>query len=241
MRKRTGALTAVFLLLLLILTGSALMNLHQQPAPPAQETGSVVELPPPQLAGRMSVEEALHTRRSQRAYSAAPLTLAELGQLLWAAQGVTHPNGYRTAASAGALYPLELLVAVGRVSDLEAGIYRYHPDRHALTLIEAGDRRAALSAAALGQESVAEGAVVLAIAAVYERTTVRYGERGRQYVHMEVGIAYQNVHLQAAALGLGTVFIGAFHDDQVHARLRLAAEERPLCLMPIGRLSEERP
>jgi SagB-type dehydrogenase family enzyme len=183
----------------------------------------------------MSVEQALHERRSLRDYRDAPLTLDELSQLLWAAQGLTHPAGWRTAASAGALYPLELLAAVGQVDGLAAGVYRYSPEHHSLTLIRTGDQRAALSVAALGQESVAQGAVVLALAGVYERTSGRYGQRAQQYVHMEVGIASQNIHLQAVSLGLGTVFIGAFQDDRVQTILGLAADERPLCLMPIGR------
>jgi SagB-type dehydrogenase family enzyme len=234
MRKYQQALTAVFFLVLIV-TGSVIMILSKPSTPPAQETGPEIDLPDPQLSGDMSVEQALHERRSLRAYRHAPLTLAELSQLLWAAQGITHPNGWRTAASAGALYPLELLVVVGNVTGLETGVYRYSPERHTLTLTLPGDQRAALSAAALGQESVALGAVVLALAGVYERTSGRYGERGQQYVHMEVGIASQNIHLQAVALELGTVFIGAFDDAQVQAILGLAADERPLCLMPVGR------
>jgi SagB-type dehydrogenase family enzyme len=202
---------------------------------PVQKTDAAIDLPPPRLEGTMSVEQALHQRRSLRDYHDAPLSLNELSQLLWAAQGVTHPAGWRTAASAGALYPLELLAIVDQVDGLEAGVYRYSPEHHSLTLIRTGDQRAALSAAALGQESVAQGAVVLALAGVYERTSSRYGQRGQQYVHIEVGIASQNIHLQAVSLGLGTVFIGAFDDDRVQTILGLAADEQPLCLMPIGR------
>ena len=211
------------------------MQLNRHQLQPTQATGSEVKLPPPRLESAFSLEQALYQRRSIRSYSDAPLTLEELAQLLWAAQGITHPDGYRTAASAGALYPLEVLVAAGNVADLAAGVYRYNPQRHTLVLVSEGDQRAELSAAALSQDSVADGAAVIVLAGVYERTTGRYGERGRQYVHMETGIAYQNVHLQAVALGLGTVFVGSFDDDSIHAVLQLTAEERPLCLMPVGR------
>jgi SagB-type dehydrogenase family enzyme len=203
--------------------------------PSRPQIGLEIALPAPALAGSMSVEQALHERRSQRSFQEIPLTLAELSQLLWAAQGVTDPRGLRTTASAGGLYPLELLVAAGNVSGLDPGVYHYQPHGHSLTLVVAGDLRAALSAAAVGQDSVAQAPAVLALAGVYERTSVRYRERGRQYVHMEVGIASQNVHLQAVALGLGTVFIGAFDDAEVQSLLGLAADERPLCLMPVGR------
>lgn len=239
MRRQIIPVMTIFFLLLIILTGSAL--LATQPVSPPPDAGGKIVLPPPSLAGPLSVEEALYTRRSVRTYSTAPLTLAEVGQLLWAAQGITHPAGYRTAASAGGLYPLEVLVVVGHVDDLDAGIYRYHPHGHALSLVALGDYREALSEAALGQLAVAEGAVVLVLAGVYERTAARYGERGRQYVHMEVGIASQNVHLQAVSLGLGAVFIGAFYEEQLQPLLHLAEEERPLCLMPVGRLPAVQP
>lgn len=211
-----------------------MLQFNRRPPQPSPVTDREIELPAPRRDSSFSLEQALYQRRSIRSYSDAPLSLDDLAQLLWAAQGITDPAGYRTAASAGALYPLEVLVAAGNVTDLAAGVYRYDPHRHVLVLIEEGDRRAALRQAALDQEAVAGGAAVIALAAVYERTTGRYGDRGRQYVHMEIGIAYQNVHLQAVALGLGTVFIGAFDDDRVHAVLGLTAEERPLCLMPLG-------
>lgn len=226
---------AVIFVFLLILGGVTVMQLNRRPPQPTQATGREVELPAPRLESTTSLEQALHQRRSMRSYGDAPLPLEELAQLLWAAQGITHPAGYRTAASAGALYPLEVVVATGNVSDLPAGVYRYNPHQHTLRLVREGDIRKELGRAAAGQEWIADGAAVIALAAVYERTTGRYGQRGRQYVHMETGIAYQNVHLQAVALGLGTVFVGAFDDDSIHAILQLTDEERPLCLMPIGR------
>ena len=169
-----------------------------------------------------------------RTYGDEPVTLADIGQLLWAAQGITDPEGYRTTPSAGALYPLELYVVAGQVEFLPAGIYRYVAQTHELAHVATGDWRASLSADALGQEFVCNGAAVLVITAVYARTTEQYGERGICYVDMEAGAATQNVSLQAAARGLGTVFIGAFDDEQVKQRLRLREDEQPLCLMPVG-------
>ncbi|MCL4863983.1 MAG: SagB/ThcOx family dehydrogenase [Caldilineaceae bacterium] len=192
-------------------------------------------LPPAVHTSDIAVERALHERRSIRQYQNETLTLAELSQLLWAAQGITHPSGLRTAPSAGALYPLELYVVVGNVAELTAGVYRYRPQTHDLILIAAGDKRPLLSQAALAQDAVREAAAVLVLAAVYERTTVKYGERGIRYVHIEVGAAAQNVSLQAVSLELGTVYIGAFHDEQVKQVLTLRAEEQPLCLLPVGR------
>lgn len=235
-RKGMVGLTAVFLLFIPLLVGGVLMvyQFSQFAPPEAAPQELIIELPPPVLAGEMSLEQALHERRSIREYRDESLSLAHLSQLLWAAQGITDAAGHRTVASAGALYPLEVLAVVGNVSGLEPGVYRYHPVGHSLSLVVAGDKRAELSAATLNQESVAQGAAVLILTGVYERTTGKYGQRGEQYVHIEVGIAYQNAHLQAVALGLGAVYIGAFDDARVGQLLQLEGGERPFCLLPVG-------
>jgi len=203
------------------------------PRPPARGP-KPIRLSRLTLSSERSLESVLQVRRSVREYSRTPLTHDEAAQLLWAAQGVTGPGGLRTAPSAGALHPLEVDVVVGDVDGLRAAIYRYRPDRHELTLTGAGDRRRELGAAALGQECVEAGAVIIALAGVYERTTERYGERGIRYVHMEAGHAAQNVCLQAAALGLGAVVVGAFEDGAVKGVLGLADDEEPLALIPVG-------
>ncbi len=163
------------------------------------------------------------------------IMLEELGQLLWAAQGITHPEGLRTAPSAGALYPLELYVAAGRVDGLAQGVYRYDPYKHTLLLAVEGDLRAALSVAALGQDVIKRGAAVLVFSGVHRRTTKKYGGRGVRYVHMEAGHAAQNVYLQAEALGLGTLTVGAFDDTKVHNLLKMGNGEEPIYLMPVGK------
>jgi SagB-type dehydrogenase family enzyme len=194
-----------------------------------------VELLRPRLDGELAVERALLRRRSVREYAGGALTLGEVSQLLWAAQGITHPLGFRTAPSAGALYPIEVYLVVGNVAELRPGVYRYDPRAHTLSAVAEGDNRAALSAAALGQTCVAEAATALVFCAVYRRTTVKYGERGVRYAHMEVGHAAQNVYLQAASLRLGTVVVGAFQDDRVRKVIGADIDEQPLCIMPIGR------
>ena len=198
--------------------------------------GDTIILPEPRNSGGISVEEALLERRSIRNYKNEALTLAEISQLLWAAQGITHPGGYRTAPSAGALYPLEVYVVAGNVDGLRPGIYKYRPQGHELEKVAEGDVRGELCAAAIDQECIEDGAVVLVFAAVYERTTRKYGMRGEQYVHMEVGHAAQNVYLQAVSLGLGTVVIGAFDDGGVEKLLQMQDDERALCIMPVGRV-----
>lgn len=195
-----------------------------------------VALPQPRYEGTMSVEEALLRRRSVRDFVSATVTLDDLGQLLWAAQGLTERAGSRTAPSAGALYPLELYVTAGMVQACPPGLYRYQPQEQALELVAGGDVRPALSRVAFEQAFVAEAAAVLVICAVYERMTAKYGQRGVRYVHLEAGHAAQNVYLQAVSLRLGTVAVGAFSDESVKQVLGLPAHEEPLYLMPVGRL-----
>ena len=121
------------------------------------------------------------------------------------------------------------------MTNLAAGIYHYLPSEHALQRIVEGNIQDELTWAALGQESLRQAAAIIALTAVYERTARKYGERAERYIHMEVGSAAQNVALQAESLGLGTVFIGAFRDDEVQKILALPVDEQPLCLLPVGR------
>lgn len=175
-------------------------------------------------------------RKSTRNYKEGPLQLKEVSQLLWAALGMTRPGGYRTCPSAGALYPLELLLAAGMVEGLPTGSYRYDCAAHSLVYLGEKDIRGELAQAALWQSMIARAPATIAICAVFERTTRRYGERGIRYVFMESGHAAQNIHLQAVSLDLGTVVIGAFRDDEVKKALGLQADQSPLLLMPVGRV-----
>ncbi len=202
----------------------------------AAEGDRRIDLPRAQTSGEMSVEEALKKRRSVREFRRGGLSLGDVGQLLWAAQGITSRDGFRTAPSAGALYPLELYLVVGNVGDLTPGVYRYSPKRHELIPVASGDKRRALAVAALDQEWVRRAPAVLVIAGIYERTEVKYGRRAWRYTHIEVGHVAQNVYLQATARRLGTVIIGAFRTAEVRALLELPADHEPLALMPVGRI-----
>ena len=201
------------------------------------ETGAetkITKLPEPSLTGSVSIEETLAARRSVRRYADRPLTVEHLGQLLWAAQGITHEGrGLRTAPSAGALYPLEIYVFTGD------GVHHYSPRDHTLTLTKAGDQRAELAKAALGQRCVRENGVVILVAAEYARTTGRYGDRAKRYVDLEVGCVCQNVLLQATALGIVGVPVGAYSDADVKRIAALPDEQTPLLLIPLGYPSEE--
>jgi len=199
------------------------------------ESNEHIKLPNPRVMGEQSVEMLFKQRRSVRSYEKSPLNLAEVGQLLWSAQGISDAQGLRTSPSAGALYPLTLYVVAGDVNELSSGIYQYNPETHSLLKTVNGDLRKLLQKAAHDQSCVGDGAIIIVFTGIYQRTTRKYGQRGERYVHMEVGHAGQNLFLQAEALQFGTVVVGAFDDDEVRAVLNLDSDVQPLSLMPVGR------
>lgn len=199
--------------------------------------GGLIALPKPHRKGEMSLEEAIVSRRSRRSYRSDPLDLGQVGQLLWAGQGITGKEGWgRAAPSAGATYPAHLLIVVGQggVKGIDAGVYEYIPEDHSLRMLFLGDVRGRLAHAALNQDFIAESPVDIVIVMEYDRTTRVYGQRGIRYVDIEAGHIGQNLYLQAEALGLGTVIVGAFVDDDVSSVLRLKEGFSPLAIMPFG-------
>lgn len=196
-----------------------------------------IKLPEPSLKGKKSLEEVLFRRRSVRNFKSEILSIEEISQLLWSAQGITERNwGLRTAPSAGALYPLEIYAVVGNVKDLDAGVYKYNTEKHSLIKTLDGDRRRELYNSALQQESILQAPVSFIIAALFQRTAIKYGQRAERYVWIEVGHAAQNLLLQATALDLGAVPIGAFYDNKVKDALILPDEEKPLYIIPVGKI-----
>ncbi len=227
-------LRIVFLHVLLIVLASVSLPWEKAMAGDKQGEAQAVHLPPPDRKGRMSVEAALNQRRSVRSFTHTRLSLQQLSQLLWAAQGQGQRAGHRTAPSAGALYPLELYLLAAEVDGLEAGIYHYRPKTHSLIRVVSGDRRTRLAATAYGQLWIKDSPAVLVIAAKYARTTAKYGQRGRRYVYIEAGAVAENVYLQATALGLGTTYVGAFLDSAVAKVMGLERDYEPLALLPLG-------
>jgi len=202
-----------------------------------EKASGIIELPAPKTEGKMSVEGAIQKRRSIRKYTDEPITLEDISQLLWAAQGITDPEkGYRAAPSAGRTYPLEIYLVVGKggVKGLLEGVYHYDPSAHALKKILEGDIRSDLAKAAHGQPWVAEAPVNIVITADYNRTTNKYGDLGARFVHMEVGHAGENIYLEATARGLATVSLGSFYEDQVKELLKIPDNENVLYIFPVG-------
>lgn len=206
------------------------------PALTEQKPGAMINLPQPITDGQVSLEKSMSLRRSIRSYKNEPVSIRELSQLLWAGQGVTNERGFRTAPSAGATFPIELYVVVNNVTGLKKGIYHYQIGDHKLKMIDEREVESDLARAALSQSMISDAGVVIIFTAIFERTTRRYGERGIRYVHNEIGHVSQNIHLQVAALNLGTVVIGAYRDEEVEAILNLGEEIRVLYMMPVGKI-----
>ena len=196
-------------------------------------------LPAPSLESNVSVETTLYKRISRRSFAEKPLPLKTLGQILWAAQGKNSdkPRGTtRTAPSAGATYPLDTYVVTGNIKNLPNGFYRYEHARHLLLPLISGDLRKQLTRIALGQQFITQAPASIILSAVFERTTRRYGDRGIQYVHNEIGHVTQNVYLQVESLGLGTVAVGAFDDKELKSLLKI--DSIPLMIIPFGQISD---
>jgi SagB-type dehydrogenase family enzyme len=201
----------------------------------APAAAATVKLPVPSLTGRSSVEASLQARRSTRSFESVPMSLADFGELLWAAQGVTTPEGKRTAPSAGATYPLEVYAVALDVRDLEPGVYHYRPKTHEIERVAAGNRRAQIVEAARGQQSIAQAPVVFVISAAIGRTAAKYGARAERYAWIEAGAAAENLALEAVALNLGTCFVGAFDEAAIRGVVGLTATESPIIVLPAGR------
>ncbi|MHC1605457.1 MAG: SagB/ThcOx family dehydrogenase, partial [Candidatus Methanofastidiosia archaeon] len=245
--KRKIATLTVAVVAMAIVVGAMVVNMsgyfggdecnEKAPEDNSESVFDIVKLPEPEMTGSISLEEAIQNRRSIRNYRDKSLTLEDVSQLLWAVQGISDPDtGKRTVPSAGATYPLGIYLVAGAngVIGLPEGVYRYDPFEHELINILNGDVRDNLKKAALNQGCIKEAPIDIIIAAEFERTTKRYGDRGIHYVYMEAGHAGQNVYLQAFARGLGTVVIGAFNDDEVQQLLHMPSDHMPLYIMPVG-------
>jgi SagB-type dehydrogenase family enzyme len=173
--------------------------------------------------------------------------MADFGQLLWAAQGITAErptrSDLRTAPSAGATYPLELYAVVGDpgVEGVSPGVYRHERDAHRLVQRREGEFRTELRRAALDQRFVGAAPADIVVTAVDARTVDQYGQRGKvRYVPMEAGHVGENIYLQAEAHGLATVAVGAFRDEEVRSLLDLPDDHRPLYIFPVGNRRDSR-
>ncbi len=195
---------------------------------------SVVRLPEPKQNGQISLEQALQNRRSVRQFTDVPLTLEQISQLCWAAQGITEPNrGLRTAPSAGALYPIELYVV------LPDGLFLYNPAKHELSLVAAGDLRNSVFNSSFNQRVVQKSPCTFIIAGDVKKIEARYRSRGAKFTYFEVGHIAQNIQLQAVTLGLGSVPIGVIDEKTIAQICKMPQGLEVMYLISVGNTPEK--
>lgn len=201
-----------------------------------------VKLPATSFTGTLPVEKAMRQKKSVREFGSKPLSLAEVSQILWAANGNLAVDAVSSATtkvipSAGGLYPLEVFVVCGKdsVTGLAPGVYQYNPAANTLQGLGEGDNRVTVASACLSQMWMARAPVMVIIGAVMGRTTVKYGDQGIRYVFMEAGNSNQNIYLEAESLGLKVATVGAFQSGQVAAAAKLPTGVTPLLVMPVGK------
>ena len=195
-----------------------------------------IKLPPPAKKGTVSVEEALQNRRSNRRFAARSLDLAQISQLLWAADGINNPQGKRTAPSGRAAYPIDLYLVAGErgVNGLAPGVYRYLVADHALEPVAKGEFRKAVAQACNSQVWIGEAPAILVITGDIKRSEAKNGDQGTLFTHLEAGFIGQNIFLQAGTLGLGAGVAGGFKDKPLAQALKLPQADIPFLVMPVG-------
>jgi len=188
----------------------------------------MIELPQPKTKGTVSIEETITKRRSVRNFQKKNLTIEQISQILWSAQGLTSKRGFRSAPSAGAIYPMEIYFASND------GLFRYIPQGHKIEKLKDGDLRSQLCNAAFGQDFISYAGISIIICCDYEKIISKYSKRGIRYADMEAGHITQNIQLQAVSLGLGSCPVGAFNDGSVSKLLQLPKNLTPIYIIPVG-------
>ena len=200
----------------------------------------VVKLPDPKLKGTMSVEEAIQSRRSRRLYSDKPVTLAELSQVLWSAQGITNEKGYRAAPSAKSAYPYSLYVVIRNAQGIENGLYLYDPTTNTLGNLGLANAEALLIEAGVQDNSQKAPVVIVMTAAMAKMQAVFPGADPHKNIYLEGGHIGQNVYLEVESLGMATVVSGGFNPIAVAKALRIdPVTEEVVYLIPFGHIGEE--
>ena len=205
-------------------------------------SSKIVQLPSALQEATMGFAEVLRRRKSIRAFSNQPLSKVDLAFLLWASTGIQrieHGYEFRTAPSAGALYPVETYIAANNVEDVESGIYHYNIKNHLLEEIKTGDFGEALAHAALDQKMCATASAVFIWTAVFERSKWKYSQRAYRYIYLDAGHVAENLALAATSITCGSCHIGAFFDDEINSIVGIdGTEESAICLSVVGHLKE---
>ncbi|MCP4632244.1 MAG: SagB/ThcOx family dehydrogenase [candidate division Zixibacteria bacterium] len=195
-----------------------------------------VHLDKPETSGGMPIWDSINQRRSERNYTNEPVTSKALSQLLWSIQGITHRmnnSAYRSAPSAGALYPIETYIMANNVDNIDGGVYHYSVLKHELELIENGNRGKAIEKAVLNQKFVLDAAVIFIWSAVFARCKWKYGQRAYRYFPLDAGHIAAHLSLSAVALGLGSCPIAAYYDQEVNDILHIDGEKESVIYITV--------
>lgn len=178
-----------------------------------------IVLPDPNEISKTSLDNCLKKRKSIREFSDKPITLKQLSYLLWASTGIQrneHGFDFRTAPSAGALYPIETYLVINNVKDLSNGVYHYSIKDHTLEELKLGEYGIKTANAALGQDMCAKAAVVFIWTAIFQRSKWKYRQRAYRYIYLDAGHIGENLALASTSLDLGSCQIGALFDEEVN-------------------------
>ncbi len=194
-----------------------------------------ISLPEPTFMSNTSIENALLSRRSMRIFKPESLSIEEISQLAWAAQGVNDPRGFRTSPSAGAFYPINLYIVTQNVENLPKGIYKYKAEEHELIQIASEENASQFFNSITTQYSLKNPAAIFIFSAKVEQIIASYGSFGKKFLYMEAGHTTQNLYLQTTSLEIGTTMIGGVNEKEIRQALNMSSYEHPLCMMPVGK------
>ncbi|MFX1505062.1 MAG: SagB/ThcOx family dehydrogenase [Promethearchaeota archaeon] len=220
----------LFSFLLLILGLSSIILIFQIIPLPTDD----ISLPPPDLAGHLPLNSAIHQSKTTKDLRDYPLEIKEISQILWALQGITHGINKRTVPSAGATYPLEIYLLHNRTTPFKKGCFHYVPQGHQLIQLSSSYNESQFLSSFLGEDrdAVSNVSTVFLIFADYSRTTYRYGDRGVQYVHLEVGHAIQNFLLQLTSLNFNSRIISDINSVKLQECINTTLD--PMVVLPVG-------
>lgn len=199
------------------------------------DSSKMIKLPEPRTDGGIPIEKALKDRRSIRSFGKSGITLDEVSQLLWAAQGITDDKGHRTAPSGMERYPLEVYLLADNVTGLPSGVYHYIPQNHSLTIIEQGKIDEYYNASAGGESWIKTAPAIVVITGVMSRMNIWPGQDLSRFVYVEAGTAAENMLLEVVSLNLASTYTAGFNASRTAELLQLSPSEVPIGVIPVGR------
>ena len=195
-----------------------------------------IKLPKPKAIIKATLDYCLKNRKSIRDFTDEPISLEELSYLLWASTGIQrkeHGYEFRTAPSAGALYPIETYVVINNVKDLKNGVYHYSIKDYTIEEMRLGDFGKKTANGALGQGMCARASAVFIWTSVFQRSKWKYGQRAYRYIYLDAGHIAENLALASTGLGLGSCQIGALFDEEINEIIDVDGKDESIIYMSV--------